>query len=67
MLRRLNEVITRPCGAIFPNADSCLRLVWALSVDTHENWCEQHRYLNTGDLRGYTKRRCAVPPDPRPV
>jgi putative transposase len=31
---------------IFPNAQSCLRLIRALAVETHENWLEQHRYLN---------------------
>jgi putative transposase len=36
---------------IFPNGESCLRLVGALAVETHENWPEQHRYLNVDDLR----------------
>jgi putative transposase len=26
-------------------------LVRALAVETHENWLEQHRYLNMDDLR----------------
>ena len=38
---------------IFPNGDSCLRLVRALAVDTHENWLEQHRYRTMDDLREY--------------
>ena len=40
---------------IFPNGQSCLRLVWALAVETHENWLEQHRYLNMDDLREHKK------------
>jgi len=31
---------------IFPNAESCLRLVRALCVETHEAWLEDNRYLN---------------------
>src|SRR5436309_14746762 len=48
MLERLNEEIKRRTHVvrIFPNAESCLRLVRALAVETHENWLEQHRYLN---------------------
>jgi hypothetical protein len=26
---------------------------WALAVESHENWLEQHRYLNMDDLREY--------------
>ena len=40
---------------MFPNGDSCLRLVRALAVETHENWLEQHRYLNMDDLREHKK------------
>lgn len=48
MLERLNEEIKRRAHVvrIFPNAESCLRLVWALCVETRENWREAHRYLN---------------------
>ena len=44
MLERLNEEIKRRTHVvrIFPNAESCLRLVRALAVETHENWLEQH-------------------------
>ena len=50
MLERLNEEIRRRTHVvrIFPNGESCLRLVRALAVETHENWLEQHRYLNMG-------------------
>jgi transposase-like protein len=40
---------------IFPNPESCLRLVRALAVEIHENWLEQHRYLNMNDLREHKK------------
>ena len=40
---------------IFPNAQSCLRLIRALAVETHENWLEQLRYLNMEELREHKK------------
>ena len=48
MLERLNEEIRRRTRVvrIFPNAESCLRLVRALAVEMHENWIEATRYLN---------------------
>ena len=48
MLERLNEEIKRRTRVvrIFPNQESCLRLVRALAVETHEGWLEEHRYLN---------------------
>src|SRR3954452_19805214 len=57
MLERLNEEIKRRTHVvrIFPNVESCLRLVRALAVETHENWLEQHRYLNMDDLREHKK------------
>jgi transposase-like protein len=58
MLERLNEEIKRRTHVvrIFPNAESCLRLVRALAVETHENWLEAHRYLNMEDLREHKKQ-----------
>jgi putative transposase len=48
MLERLNEEIKRRTRVvrIFPNRDSCLRLIRALCVETHETWLEDSRYLN---------------------
>jgi putative transposase len=48
MLERLNEEIKRRTNVvrIFPNQESCLRLVRALAVETHEGWLEEHGYLN---------------------
>jgi transposase-like protein len=48
MLERLNEEIKHRTRVrrIFPNAESCLRLVRALCVETHEAWLEDNRYLN---------------------
>ncbi len=42
MLERLNEEIERRTLVvrIFPNAQSCLRLIRASAVDTHENWLD---------------------------
>ena len=57
MLERLNEEIKRRTHVvrIFPNAESCLRLIRALCVETHENWLEAHRYLNMDFLRELKK------------
>lgn len=48
MLERLNEEIKRRTRIvrIFPNQDSCLRLIRALCAETHETWLEDSRYLN---------------------
>lgn len=53
MLERQNEEIKRRTYVIriFPNADSCLRLVRALAVELHENWIEATRYLNMDLLK----------------
>jgi len=58
MLERLNEELKRRTHVvrIFPNADSCLRLVRALAVETHENWIEATRYLNMDLLREHKKQ-----------
>lgn len=58
MLERLNEELKRRTHVvrIFPNAASCLRLVRALAVETHENWIEAIRYLNMDLLREHKKQ-----------
>jgi transposase-like protein len=43
------------CSPPSPNAQSCLRLMRALAVGTHENWIEAHRYLNMDDLKELKK------------
>jgi len=40
---------------MFPNAESCLRLVRALAVETNKSWMEASRYLNMDDLREHKK------------
>lgn len=58
MLERLNEEIRRRTRVvrIFPNEESCLRLIRALAVETHENWIEAHRYLDMNLLKEYKKQ-----------
>lgn len=58
MLERLNEEIRRRTRVvrIFPNEKSCLRLVRALAVETHENWIEANRYLDMDLLREHKKK-----------
>jgi Transposase, Mutator family len=65
LLERLNEEIKRRTHVvrIFPNGESCLRLIRALAVETHETWLEAHRYLNMEDLREHKKEACAWRPD----
>jgi len=57
MLERLNEEIKRRTQVvrIFPHEESCLRLVRALAMETHENWIEATRYLNMQLLREQRK------------
>jgi len=58
MLERLNQELKRRTHVvrIFPNAASCLRLVRALAVETHENWLEAIRYLNMEHLKEHKKQ-----------
>ena len=58
MLERLNQEIKRRTQVvrIFPDAASCLRLVRALAVETHENWLEAIRYLNMDHLKEHKKQ-----------
>ena len=57
MLERLNQEIKRRTHVvrIFPNTESCLRLVRALTVEAHENWLEAIRYLNMDHLKEHKK------------
>jgi len=59
MLERLNEEIKRRTLVvrIFPNEESCLRLVRALATEMHENWIEATRYLNMDLLKEHRKER----------
>jgi putative transposase len=59
MLERLNQEFKRRSHVvrIFPNTASCLRLIRALAVETHENWIEGTRYLNMDLLREVRKER----------
>jgi putative transposase len=57
VLERLMEEIKRRTHVvrIFPNSDSCLRLIRALAVEMHENWIEAVRYLNMEYLKEHKK------------
>ena len=59
LLERLNEEIKRRTHVvrIFPNEASCLRLIRALAVETHENWIEATRYLNMEELKEHKKQQ----------
>jgi len=53
MLERMNQEIKRRTHIVrtFPNRESCLRMVRALAVETHEAWQVETRYLNMDELR----------------
>ena len=59
MLERLNAEIKRRTRVvrIFPNAESCLRLVRTLCVEIHEDWLEDNRYLNMDLLKEQHRER----------
>ena len=59
LLERLNQEIKRRTHVvrIFPGPASCLRLIRALAVETHEDWLESPRYLNMNDLRDHKKQQ----------
>jgi putative transposase len=59
MLERINEELKRRTLVvrIFPNAESCLRLVRALAVEIHEGWIEAIRYLNMAELEEHKKEQ----------
>ena len=42
---------------IFPHTESCLRLVRALCVETHEAWLEDNCYLNMDLLKEQRRER----------
>jgi putative transposase len=65
MLERINQELKRRTHVvrIFPNEDSCLRLVRALTVEIHEDWIEQHRYLNMELLREHRKELLRMAPE----
>lgn len=62
MLERFNEEIKRRTrvARIFPNEASCLRLIRALAVETHEGWLEASRYLNMDLLKEHKKLRISL-------
>lgn len=62
MLERLMEELKRRTLVvrIFPNVQSCLRLVRALAVEIHENWIEAIRYLNMEPLEEMKKEKYRV-------
>ncbi|MBM4455614.1 MAG: IS256 family transposase [Verrucomicrobia bacterium] len=59
MLERVNEELKRRTLVvrIFPNVESCLRLVRALAIEIHEDWVEAIRYLNMTQLSDHRKEQ----------
>jgi putative transposase len=58
MLERLNQEFKRRTHIvrIFTDEPSCLRLIRALAVETHEEWIDGSRYLNMDPLREALKK-----------
>ena len=59
VLERMNQEIKRRTRVvrIFPNRDSCTRLICALVVEMHEGWLEESRYLNMRLLQEQKKQK----------
>ena len=59
MLERVNQEIKRRTHIVrvFPNGESCLRLVRALVIEIHEDWLQANRYLNMIHLREHQRER----------
>lgn len=57
LLERFNQEIKRRTLVvrIFPDEESCLRLVRAVAAEQHEEWMEGSRYLQTELLREHLK------------
>lgn len=51
-LRRRKRVVR-----IFPNAQSCVRLIRTLAAEIHEGWLEDNRYLNMDLLKEQKKEQ----------
>lgn len=58
LIERLNQEIKRRSQIvrIFPNSESCLRLVTALGVEIHENW-QDTRYLDMKLLKEHKRNQ----------
>jgi putative transposase len=58
-LERLNQEIKRRTRVvrIFPNRESCLRLVTALAVEQSEEWVTGRRYLDMGELNEHHREK----------
>jgi putative transposase len=58
-LERLNQEIKRRTRVvrIFPNRESCLRLVSALAVEQSEEWVTGRRYLDMRELEEYSRQK----------
>jgi putative transposase len=59
MLERINQELKRRTLVvrIFPNRESCLRLIRALAVEIHEDWVEATRYLDMEVLKEQFKQQ----------
>ena len=63
VLERLNEEIKRRTRVvrIFPNPESCLRLIRALCSEVHDNWVSGKRYLDmTGEKPAKSSKRAVA-------
>ena len=51
-LERLNREIARRTrvATLFPNVQSCLRLVTAVTLEIHDDWCAGRAYLSIPDV-----------------
>jgi transposase-like protein len=64
MQERLNEEWNRRSEVIriFPNSESCLRLMTALAMEQTEVWAEQRAYVDIGELNAWKQAQAASVP-----
>ena len=58
VIERLHEEFKRRTFVvrIFPNKESCLRLIRAIAVEMQESWIERSRYINMDFYRELKKK-----------
>ena len=59
VVERLNEEFKRRAFVIriFPNRESCLRLIRAVAIEVQESWIERPRYINMDYYKEFKKAR----------
>ena len=59
VIKRVHEEFKRRTFVIriFPDKDSCLRLIRAIAIEVQDRWIEQPRYINMDFYKELKKKR----------